>query len=55
MSDKEKVNIKFIVLNGLCNFAINIFFHLRSFRVSNIQYKTQNCVVKRIASACLTT
>jgi hypothetical protein len=53
VSNKDKVNIKVVVLDGIYNFAVQPF-NLRSFIVLNIQYKIKNYVVRRITSiTCL--
>jgi hypothetical protein len=39
MMNGDKLNIKVVVFDETYNFAVNNFFHLRSFGVLNIQYK----------------
>lgn len=54
MLNRDEINIKVVALDEIDNFAVNNFFHLRSFEVSNIQYKIQNCIVKKIAQLVCT-
>ena len=50
MSNGDKVNFKVVVFDEIYSFVVNNCY-LRSFGVSNIEYKIQNYVVKRIVSA----
>jgi hypothetical protein len=50
MLNEDIVNTKVLVFNANYTIYSGQPFHLRSFRISDIQYKIQNCVVKIIAS-----